>query len=225
MVEDGGRKIIPPEPSDGRALGRTLAESAAELVPGGSLLTGLLRVTHPPKAEQEQGRWRRDVSSRTNENSAQLASLTNQMKLVISAFVKMKTYHKHASDAGELTFFRSGMLATLAKIASGQGTPEDQQRLRDQLAETRAEVDDIINGLNIALQSLECDDVFAMHLHAVIYGRVGKLTVRQSIQEIIDGDLANPALPGIADQVCNDIDEFNRAVIDLGRAASGAWAA
>ena len=64
--------IQAPEDSPRREVGRSIAESVVELVPGGGVVTGLLRVAAPPKAEKLHEEWQHDISERSNEHDAQL---------------------------------------------------------------------------------------------------------------------------------------------------------
>ncbi|MEQ8829851.1 MAG: hypothetical protein RLW87_08590 [Alphaproteobacteria bacterium] len=66
------KRIEPPKANKKRALARTVAEGVAGLAPGGGIATGILRVTHPTKAEQDRETWEQVVSERTNEHSDRL---------------------------------------------------------------------------------------------------------------------------------------------------------
>ncbi|AMY00659.1 hypothetical protein A4R29_15000 [Mesorhizobium ciceri biovar biserrulae] len=208
---------------------RGAAEGVAGLIPGADLVTNILRVTHPPREEQERAQWEKDLSQRTNEHtakfaehSAKFASLDRALRDVVGAYITANTVHRHASQAGQLSFFRSGMLRSLEAIAVGRGTQQDQERLRELLAATGPEVDDIIRGLSIARDSLSEDAEtleFAHRLDEIIYGPFGKVPIREHIEEVIRTDLSASYLPSLAERICNDIEQFNRAVIALGRSA------
>jgi hypothetical protein len=71
---DSGRLITPPRPRPVRTIARTVAEGIVELVPGGGILTGLVRTAHPPKTELEQEAWQEAVSAKSNAHEDQLQS-------------------------------------------------------------------------------------------------------------------------------------------------------
>ncbi|WP_395459881.1 hypothetical protein ACHMW5_36060 (plasmid) [Azospirillum melinis] len=70
--QDERKPIRPPAADPKREIGRTITEAVVELVPGGNVLTGLYRTTHPPKAEQDREAWQEAISDRTNEHSERL---------------------------------------------------------------------------------------------------------------------------------------------------------
>ena len=221
-MTDSDNPIEPPQPQPGGALLRGAAEGMAGLIPGADLVTNILRVTHPPREEKERGQWEKDISQRTNEHTDKLAGLDRAVRDVVGAYITANTVHHHASQAGQLSFFRSGMLRSLESIAAGRGTGQDQKRLRELLAATGPEVDDIIRGLTIARDSLSEDAEtleFAHRLDEIIYGPFGKEPIREHIEEVIRTELSASYLPSLAERICNDIEQFNRAVIALGRSA------
>jgi hypothetical protein len=201
---------------------RGTAEGIAGLIPGADLVTNILRVTHPPKEEQERAQWEKDISQRTNEHTAKFASLDRAVRDIVGAYITANTVHHHASQAGQLSFFRSGMLRSLEAIATGRGTQQDQQRLRELLVATGPEVDGIIQGLILARDSLSENAEtleFSHRLDEVIYGPFGKASIRERIEEVARTDLSASHLPPLAEQICNEIEQFNRAVVALGRYA------
>ena len=56
----------------------------------------------------------------------------------LGSFIGTRAHRKAAGDAGELSFFENGMLASLKKIARGDGAPEDQDELQKQLSPQRS---------------------------------------------------------------------------------------
>lgn len=64
--------IEPPATGKTRALTRAIAEGAAGLVPGGGIAANIMKVTHPPKADQERAAWEQDISERSNEHTDRL---------------------------------------------------------------------------------------------------------------------------------------------------------
>lgn len=64
--------ITPPLPNPKRELGRTVAESLVELVPGGNMLTEIWRITHPPKSESDTQSWHEAITTRSNEHDRRL---------------------------------------------------------------------------------------------------------------------------------------------------------
>jgi hypothetical protein len=72
MNDPEAKPIIPPNPDKKREIGRGVAEAAAELIPGGSLVTKILQVAVPTKSETAREAWQRQISKRTNENTDRL---------------------------------------------------------------------------------------------------------------------------------------------------------
>lgn len=70
--KDDRKPIEPPGTDKKRALARTVAEGVVGLIPGGSIAAGVVRVTHPPKAEQDRESWQKAISERTNEHNGRL---------------------------------------------------------------------------------------------------------------------------------------------------------
>lgn len=54
-------------------------EGVAELVPGVGLVTGVHRVTHPPKSEQDRDAWQKAISDRSNEHDGRLDRHENML--------------------------------------------------------------------------------------------------------------------------------------------------
>src|SRR5690242_6793867 len=98
--------IEPPRRHPRRALARGAAEAVVELIPGASLLTNVLAVTHPPIDELERQQWEVDMTRRTNELDKQLAG-------IVGAYLRMHSNFRHASEAQQLAFVRGGMISTL----------------------------------------------------------------------------------------------------------------
>ncbi|RVA34821.1 hypothetical protein EN933_30770, partial [Mesorhizobium sp. M7A.F.Ca.US.001.01.1.1] len=126
-MTDSDKPIEPPHAHPGRALMRGAAEGVASLIPGADLVTNIIRVTHPPKEEKERGQWEKDISQRTNDHTDKLAGLDRAVRDIVGAYITANTVHQHASQAGQLSFFRSGMLRPLEAIAAGRGTQQDQE--------------------------------------------------------------------------------------------------
>lgn len=74
MTEDKKERepIEPPANDKARALTRAVAEGLAGLAPGGSIAANIVKVTHPPKADQDRTAWEQDISKRTNEHTERL---------------------------------------------------------------------------------------------------------------------------------------------------------
>lgn len=73
MAEEHDRRPIdPPASNPGRDVARAMAEGVAELVPGAGVVTALLRVTHPPKSEQERDEWQKAITNRSNEHDQEI---------------------------------------------------------------------------------------------------------------------------------------------------------
>ncbi|WP_411196585.1 hypothetical protein [Rhizobium sp.] len=209
--------IVPPVQAPGRNLARNLTEAAVELIPGGGLVTALYRVTHPPLADKLRGEWEQTISERTNEHSSRLERQELALQ-DLQSFLSARTARKEAGQAGLLSFFRTGMLASLEKIADERGDVETQKRLAQQLDATAPEVEEIISSLTVARDMLsgEAEFVeFAHRLDDVLYGKFGKVGIRERIQELITADIRQPYVPELAKQICTEIREFNRRVIAL----------
>ena len=64
--------ITPPTQHQVRDMGRSLAEGIVELVPGGGILTGLLRSKLPSHSERNRDDWERVISDRSNDHGDRL---------------------------------------------------------------------------------------------------------------------------------------------------------
>lgn len=65
--------IQAPQSDKRREVTRAVAEGSAGLVPfAGQLVARILRVTHPPKSEQDRKEWQKAISERANEHEARL---------------------------------------------------------------------------------------------------------------------------------------------------------
>ncbi|TIT20138.1 MAG: hypothetical protein E5W70_22540 [Mesorhizobium sp.] len=187
-----GVPIEPPGGGRGRAVARAVAEAAVEIIPGGGVLTAILQETHPPHADQVKQEWERRITDRTNEHSTALERQELAL-LDLRAFLAARTVRKEAGQAGQLSFFRNGMLASLEKIADGEADGSTQTELARQLAETAPEVNQIIDILTAARDILSGEPgnvEFAHRLDDVLYGQFGKVGIRERIQEVVDVDLS-----------------------------------
>ena len=73
VASDNGRKpIVPPMADVPREIARGITEAAVELIPGGGVITKILRVATPPKSQTERERWQQAISGRTNQNADRL---------------------------------------------------------------------------------------------------------------------------------------------------------
>jgi hypothetical protein len=209
--------IAPPPGAAGRAVARAVAEAAVEAIPGGGVLTAIWRETHPPHAEQVRQVWEKTISDRTNEHSTALERQELAL-LDLRAFLDARTVRKEAGQAGQLSFFRTGMISTLEKIADGDRDRSTQLALANQLAETAPQVNEIIDILTAARDILSGEPgnvEFAHRLDDVLYGQFGKVGIRERIQEVVDADLTQPYSRDLAHAICGEIDQFNQRVIAL----------
>src|ERR1700722_20268575 len=71
----------------------------------------------------------------------------------LGRFIRDRVHRQAAGDVGELDFFRD-MLRSQNKIASGEGTPENQERWEDRLAATERGVNEIMERLRAAREAL-----------------------------------------------------------------------
>ena len=70
--QDDQTPITPPTQHPARDLTRTIAESLAEIVPGGGIVTGLLREVIPSKTDQSRENWESVITERSNEHGERL---------------------------------------------------------------------------------------------------------------------------------------------------------
>lgn len=70
--QDDRTPITPPAQHQGRDLTRTIAESLAEIVPGGGIVTGLLREVVPSKTDQSREDWESAITERSNQHGERL---------------------------------------------------------------------------------------------------------------------------------------------------------
>lgn len=64
--------LAPPSQHQARDLTRTIAESLAEIVPGGGIVTGLLREVVPSKTDQSREDWENAITERSNQHDERL---------------------------------------------------------------------------------------------------------------------------------------------------------
>jgi hypothetical protein len=72
VTNDPKKPIDAPRPDAKRELTRAVAEAIAQTNPLTGGLARIYQTTHPSKSEQDRQAWREAISTRTNENSAQL---------------------------------------------------------------------------------------------------------------------------------------------------------
>ena len=140
----------------------------------------------------------------------------------LGSFIRARVHRPAAGDLGELDCFRGGMLRSLKRIASGNGEPEDQERLQQQLAATARGLDEIMERLRDARVKLsgQADAIeFSDCLGELVDGSFEKTSILERIGEVIGTDLKSSGLPALAQAVCKEIDVFNRLVIELARLA------
>ncbi|WP_210237212.1 hypothetical protein, partial [Mesorhizobium sp. M3A.F.Ca.ET.174.01.1.1] len=59
-------------------------------------------------------------------------------------------------------------------------------------------------------------------LHQAIYGKFGKLTIRERIASVTETDWRDLRARSLARALCEDIDKFNRSVVALAQEAADA---
>jgi hypothetical protein len=64
--------IAPPEQNVTGDVLRTVVEGVVEVVPGGGIITGLLRTSMPSQTERNRAEWERSISERSNEHNDRL---------------------------------------------------------------------------------------------------------------------------------------------------------
>jgi len=125
---------------------------------------------------------------------------------------------KPVTQVADLAFWAGGMRQTLEIIANGQATDENLQRLKSQLAKTEPEVSAIITALNGGWNRLiQLPDGLriANEIGDVIHSRIGKMGIRFAIGEVTEGAPNDPATIARARQVCAEIDNFNKRLVEL----------
>jgi hypothetical protein len=141
----------------------------------------------------------------------------------LRAFIRNRPRWWVLRKAGQLSFFENGMLATLRKIAKGTRVAKNQEKLRQQLTASEAGVNEIVTRIRSNRDRLAgqagCIE-FAHRIDQLIDGAAGKCSIRDQIHLIVDSDPADPHLPSLAQQVCDQIKMFNDGVIDLERQAT-----
>lgn len=69
---DDQSPLAAPAQHQARDLTRTIAESLAEIVPGGGIVTGLLREVVPSKTDRSRENWESAITERSNEHGERL---------------------------------------------------------------------------------------------------------------------------------------------------------
>ncbi|TGV15208.1 hypothetical protein EN816_07275 [Mesorhizobium sp. M8A.F.Ca.ET.173.01.1.1] len=210
--------IEPPKDRTLEDLGRNTLINLIEQIPFASLVTPTVDAAMPSKAREEEARWQRDVSAVVNTT----VSRVEVIERFLAASITAHTYQKQAGKAGELSFFRGGMVSTLEKIGSGDATAKDTRTLARQLKESQRDVDEIIGDIELAMSKFVDGDPFKDRLHQAIYGKFGKLTIRERIASVTETDWRDLRARSLARALCEDIDKFNRSVVALAQEAADA---
>lgn len=209
--------IDPPKAHPKRSLARGAAEAVVEVIPGGSLLTKVYAVTHPPLEEVERERWEVDLTRRSNEQDELL-------KRLLGAHLRMRLNHQRAIDAQQLSFIRGGMITTLEAIARDGLTDETREELRRKFEATTDDVEELLAGLDAALGSMSDDErnrEFVDILHETVFGSFGKSSVRTDIHRLLNaGRKSIEWQKRTAASVCEGIDRFNANLARLSNYAS-----
>lgn len=210
--------IEPPKAHPKRALARGVVAGAVEMIPGGSLLTNVYAVTHPPIGELERQRWEVDMSRRSNEQDELL-------KRLVGAHLRMRANHKRANEAQQLSFIRGGMVSTLEAIARDGLSAETEAELRRKFEATTSDVEELLQGLEAALRNMSDDErnrEFVDILHETVFGSFGKSSIRNDIYQLLrTGRQPIEWQRHAAADLCKHIDRFNT---NLARLSSHATA-
>ncbi|TGU99341.1 hypothetical protein EN794_000955 [Mesorhizobium sp. M00.F.Ca.ET.151.01.1.1] len=205
-----------PRSRTGEKIARGTVRAIVELIPGAGLVTTLAEQAWPSREDEEQEAWQHSVTVQTNEHSEEIY----RIKQIVGAFITMHANFTQATQASELSFLPGGMVEELQEIADGRATTKSLKILRQKLKETEREVVDIIKGIRVAMGKLVANDPFREKMQIAIYGESGKLNIRRKIEELLAMKASDPYLPSLAHQLCDDITEFNRVVLSLGREAA-----
>lgn len=212
-MSDNSKPIVPPQSHAGRAITRGVVKGAVELIPGASLLTNILAVTHPSIEDVDRKRWEEEMTRRSNEQDAAIAR-------VVGAFLNMK----RANDAQQLSFVRGGMITTLEAITRDGLTPELQAELSGKLEVTAKDVEELLEGLDAALTGMsdnERHNQFAEILHETVFGSFGKSSIRRDIQKLFQlNDSPIELQKKRAQGICDGIDRFNSGLRRLSNYAT-----
>lgn len=211
-------EIRPPQDRTVQDLGRNTLIALIEQIPFASLVTPTLDAALPSRSQEEQARWQEDVSASLNST----ASRVSLIETFIRASLAAHAYQSQAGRAGELSFFRGGMLTTLEKIAAGKATARDINTLTRQLRQSRQDVEQIIADIELAMSRFVDGDPFKERMRVAIHGEYGKLMIREKIAAVTETDWRDPTAKQLAKRLCIDIDKFNRAVVALAQAAASA---
>jgi hypothetical protein len=124
-----------------------------------------------------------------------------------------------AKHARELTFWRSGMLKHLEKIAGGEATKETFEALRKDFNETSERVNAAMHQLELARGKI-ADRKIADQIDKVLYDfHFGKSAIRSEIQVILS--LGKSGEADRAKRTCNDIKTLNSELERLSRMIYG----
>lgn len=218
VADEDTKPLIPPAAFSGRRIMRRILESALETIPvAGSALTALYQETHPPLADRIRQSWEESITRRVNRISSTLQA--HQLVMFdLQGYVYSTIYPEQVSQAGQLSFFRDGMLRELRQIADGRGNSETVQALAAGLSDTDGEVTIIVASLTAARDIMRTQPqnlAFAHRLDEVLYGPVGKMGIRHDILEIINGDPTSKSTQANAARLCDAISQFNAGIVAL----------
>lgn len=203
----------------GRGVMRRVIEAAVEtLVPvAGAGITELYRHSHPSLADRIRQQWERRIA----RSLSRMGSTLEAHEIVLrdlQSFVISKANYEHASRAGLLSFFHTGMRGHLRKIADGKGDSSTMDALSAGLQESDEEVELIIASLTAARDMMldQPENIaFSHRLDNVLYGPVGKMGIRYDIERILQGDPTSRGTQDDAASLCNRIEQFNKNVAAL----------
>lgn len=147
---DDREPIGAPKDNARSELVRAVAEGIAEFVPGASLVTNVLRVTHPSEMDRDREAWEQAISQRTNEHAEVL-----------------QRYEAMLSPEPEVL---SGMPAALVRVVA--------QACPDGLAETFIELHEIVRRLPDADESAVNQAVQDLVVLGFLDERIGASSVR-----------------------------------------------
>lgn len=209
--------IEPPKARPKRSLARGTAEAVVEVIPGGSLLTKVYAVTHPPIEQVERQRWEVDMTRRSNEQDELL-------KRLVGAHLRMIRNYQRANDAQQLSFIRGSMITTLEAIAREGLTDDARVELSRKFETTADDVEELLSGLDAALGSMSDDErnrEFVDILHETVFGSFGKSSIRADIRRLLNGGREPIELQKrTAKGICEDIDRSNANLARLSKYAS-----
>jgi hypothetical protein len=148
----------------------------------------------------------------------QQTAIAELLRPVMEAWIH-RDKRRAAKHARELTFWRSGMLKHLEKIADGKATKETFKALQKDFDDTSERVNAAMRQLALARGKI-ADRRIADQIDKVLYDfNFGKSAIRSEIQVVLS--LGESGEADRAKRTCNDIKTLNSELERLSRMIYG----